>query len=196
MEELRKNVRGERRGLFIVLSESLSNGIGFARVFSGPDRKMILSKDVLKSRRLFWALIILILVNAFWSSFVFLVFLKVPVYYWFFLNICAPTIYLTTAALLSKNKVFMNAMVPFLIYFGTGGLFLFNWSSIMLQAQFTHILMTITAIYIVLLSLDSKKKMLVGFTVGIIAILILTILVFPIVFSNPEVARIFEQMTS
>ena len=87
-------------------------------------------------------------------------------------------------------------MVPFLIYFGTGGLFLFNWSSIMLQAQFTHILMTITAIYIVLSSLDDKKKMLVGFTIGIVAILILTILVFPIVFSNPEVARIFEQMTS
>jgi len=157
---------------------------------------MTLLRDILKSRKFFWALIILILVNAFWSTLVFLVFLKIPVYYWVFLNICAPTIYLTIAALLFKNKVFMNAMVPFLIYFGTGGLFLFNWSSIMLQAQFTHILMTITAIYIVLSSLDAKKKMLVGFTIGIIAILILTILVFPIVFSNPEVARIFEQMTS
>ena len=157
---------------------------------------MILLRDILKSRKLFWTLIVLILVNALWSTFVFLVFLKVPVYYWVFLNICAPTIYLTIAALLFKNKVFMNAMVPFLIYFGTGGLFLFNWSSIMLQAQFTHILMTITAIYIVLSSLDDKKKMVVGFTIGIVAILILTILVFPIVFSNPEVARIFEQMTS
>jgi len=40
----------------------------------------------------------------------------------------------------------------------------------MLQAQFTHILMTITAIYIMLSSLDDKK-MLVGFgiiTVGVI----------------------------
>jgi len=156
---------------------------------------MILLRDKLKSRKLFWALIVLILVNALWSTFVFLVFLRVPVYYWVFLNICAPTIYLTIAALLFKNKVFMNAMVPFLMYFGTGGLFLFNWSSIMLQAQFTHILMTITAIYIVLSSLDDKKKMIVGFTIGIVAILILTILVFPIVFSNPEVAGIFEQMT-
>ena len=34
-----------------------------------------------------------------------------------------------------------------------------------------------------------------GFTVGMIAVLI-SLLVFPIVFSNPEVARIFEQMTS
>jgi len=157
---------------------------------------MILLRDILKSRKLFWALIILILVNALWSTFVFLVFLRVPVYYWVFLNICAPTIYLTIAALLFKNKVFMNAMVPFLIYFGTGGLFVFNWSSIMLQAQFTHMLMTITAVYIVLSSLDAKKKILVGFMVGIIVILILTLLVFPIVFSNPEVARIFEQMTS
>jgi len=156
---------------------------------------MILLRDKLKSRKLFWALIVLILVNALWSTFVFLVFLRVPVYCWVFLNICAPTIYLTIAALLFKNKVFMNAMVPFLMYFGTGGLFLFNWSSIMLQAQFTHILMTITAIYIVLSSLDDKKKMIVGFTIGIVAILILTILVFPIVFSNPEVAGIFEQMT-
>jgi len=66
----------------------------------------------------------------------------------------------------------------------------------MLQAQFTHILMTITALYIVLSSLDAKKKMVAGFAIGITAILILTLLVFPIVFSNPEVARIFEQMTS
>lgn len=153
-------------------------------------------KDILKSRILFWPLVILILVNALWSTFVFLVFLKVPVHYWAFLNICAPTIYLTITALFLKNKVFMNAMVPFLIFFGTGGLFVFNWSSIMLQAQFTHILMTITAIYIVLSSLDAKKKIFAGFTIGIIAILILTLLVFPIVFSNPEIARIFEQMTS
>ena len=153
-------------------------------------------KNILKSRKLFWMLITLILVNALWSTFVFLVFLKVPIYYWIFLNICAPTIYLTIAALLLKNEVFMNAMVPFLIYFGTGGLFVFSWSSIMLQAQFTHILMTITAIYIVLSSLDDKKKMLVGFTIGIIAILILTLVAFPIVFSNPDVVKILEQMTS
>jgi len=157
-------------------------------------RKMIPLRGKLKSRKLFWALIILILINALWSTFVFLVFLKVPVYYWVFLNICAPTIYLTAAALLLKNEIFMNAMVPFLIFFGTGGLFVFNWSSIMLQAQFTHILMTITAIYIMLLSLGSKKK-LIGITIGIIAVLILTLLVFPIVFSNPEVAEILEQMT-
>lgn len=165
------------------------NCFGFCLKMSPP-------KNLLKSRKLFWALIILILVNALWSTFVFLVFLKVPFYYWIFLNICAPTIYLTTAALLIKNKVFMNVMVPFLIYFGTGGLFVFSWSSIMLQAQFTHILMTITAIYIVLSSLDEKKKMLVGLTLGIIAILIVTLLAFPIVFSNPEVATILEQMIS
>lgn len=149
---------------------SVSCGSSLARVFLGAYQKMILLRDVLKSRKLFWTLIILISVNALWSTFVFLVFLKVPVYYWVFLNICAPTIYLTIATLLFTNKVFMNAMIPFLIYFGTGGLFLFSWSSIMLQAQFTHILMTITAIYIVLSSLDAKKKMPVGFTIGIIAI--------------------------
>ena len=52
----------------------------------------------------------------------------------------------------------MNAMVPFLTYFGTGGPFMFSWSPIMLQAQFTHILMTIASIYIVLSSRDAKKK--------------------------------------
>jgi len=123
-------------------------------------------------------------------------FLNVPIYYWVFLNICAPTIYLTVIALLFKNKVFMNAMVPFLIFFGTGGLFMFSWSPIMLQAQLTHILMTITAIYIALSSLDAKKKMLLGFTIGIVAVLLLEILVFPRVFSIPEVARILEQMMS
>lgn len=137
-------------------------------------------RDVLKSRKLFWTLVIFILVNALWSTFVFLVFLKVPVYHWVFLNICAPIIYLTIAALLLKNEFLMNAMVPFLIYFGTGGLFVFGWAPVMLQAQFTRILMTITAIYIVLSTLHAKKKILEGFIWGIIAVLILTFLVFPI----------------
>jgi len=137
-------------------------------------------RDVLKSRKLFWTLVIFILVNALWSTFVFLVFLKVPVYHWVFLNICAPIIYLTIAALLLKNEFLMNAMVPFLIYFGTGGLFVFGWAPVMLQAQFTRILMTIIAIYIVLSSLHAKRKMLEGFIWGIIALLILTLLVFPI----------------
>jgi len=35
---------------------------------------------------------------------------------------------------------------------------MFSWSPIMLQAQFTHILMTIASIYIVLSSRDAKKK--------------------------------------
>ena len=137
-------------------------------------------REVLESRKLFWALVILILLNALWSTLVSLIFLKVPVYYWFFLNICAPIIYLTVVALLLKNEFFMNAMVPFLIYFGTGGLLIFGWSPVMLQAQFTCILMTITAIYIVLSSLHAKRKMLEGFIWGIIAVLILTLLVFPI----------------
>jgi len=137
-------------------------------------------REVLESRKLFWALVILILVNALWSTLVFLVFLKVPVYHWVFLNICAPIIYLTIAALSLKNEFFMNAMVPFLIYFGTGGLLIFGWSPVMLQAQFTRILMTITAIYIVLSSLHAKRKILEGFIWGIIAVLVLTLLVSPI----------------
>ena len=64
------------------------------------------------------------------------------------------------------------------------------------RAQFNHILMTITAIYIALSSLDAKKKVLIGLTIGIFTVLILTLYVFPIVFSNPEVVEIFEQMTA
>ncbi len=152
-------------------------------------------KEFLQSNKFTWILITLNLINAVFSTFVFLVFLGVPVYYWFFLNICAPTQFLTIIALLMRNKVLMNIATPLLLYFGFGGLFIFSWSGYMLQAQLNHILMTITAVYIFLLSLSDKQKLITGISIGVVIILILQIFFFPIIFSIPEVKNLFEQMT-
>lgn len=87
----------------------------------------------MKSKRLLWILIVLNMINAVYSTFVFLVFLRVPVQYWVFLNICAPIQFLTVTALLIKNKVLTNVAVPLLTFFGFGGLFVFSWSEYMLN---------------------------------------------------------------
>ncbi len=130
-----------------------------------------------------------------WSTFVFLVFLQVPVWLWLFLNICAPTQYATILTLIrSKNKndnlIPKNIVVPLLFRFGTGGLFFFPWSGNMLTAQVSHIVMTITAIFIAVSTLSSvesnrRNKMIVGLIVGMIIVLIIDFIMFPIVFSNP-----------
>ncbi len=129
-----------------------------------------------------------------WSTFAFLVFLQVPVWLWLFLNICAPTQYATIIALIrSKSKndnlISKNIAVPLLFRFGTGGFFFFPWSGNMLTAQASHIIMTITTIFIAVSTLssdefDRRNKMIVGLIVGIIIVLIIDFIVFPIVFSN------------
>lgn len=141
-----------------------------------------------------WILITLNLINAVYSTFIFLVFLRVPVQYWVFLNICGPIQFLTVTALLIKNKSLTNVAVPLLAYFGFGGLFVFSWSGYMIQAQLNHILMTVTAIYILLTSLKDRRKLMTGISIGIIIVLIIVILVSPIVMKIPEVKEIFEQM--
>lgn len=151
-------------------------------------------KEIFRSRKFLWILIILNLANAVYSTFVFLVFLHVPVQYWVFLNICAPIQFFTIIALLIKNKVLMNVAIPLLVFFGFGGLFIFSWSGYMIQAQLNHILMTITAIWIFLMSLENKRKMMIGISIGIIIVLILQLFILPNVMNIPEVKEIFEQM--
>jgi hypothetical protein len=141
-----------------------------------------------------WILIALNLVNAVYSTFIFLVFLGVPVYYWVFLNICAPIQFFTVAGLIFKSKNITSISIPMLTFFGCGGLFLFSWKGYMIQAQLNHILMTVTAAYLFLKNLKDKKRLLIGLSVGVTIVVLLVFLAFPVVMNIPEVMEIFERM--
>jgi hypothetical protein len=151
-------------------------------------------KEFLKSKKFLWILIILNLINAVYSTFIFLVFLQVPVYYWIFLNICAPIQFFTIAGLLLGNRKVTSVAVPLLIFFGFGGLFVFSWSGYMIQAQLNHILMTITAVYIFWMNLEDKRTLAIGVSLGVVVVLMLTLFALPMVMHIPEVKEIFEQM--
>ena len=144
------------------------------------------------------------LLSALNSTFAFLVFKAVPFHLWLVFNICAPVIYVTTAAMLFelKGKRFISwqiAMVVFLFRFGTGGMFTFPWSGYMLASQFGHILMTILAgfiIYIIYKTEDDekKKKVIGGFIIGLVVVLLLDLVLFPVIFSDPQVMSLLDSM--
>ncbi len=144
------------------------------------------------------------LVFALWSTLVFLVFLHVPVHLWLLLNICAPTQYITIVAMVFelKNKRYLSwqiAMACFLFRFGTGGMFVFPWDGYMLTSQFSHIFMTLLALFIIYIAVVSedplkKKKTLLGLIIGIIIILMIDLVVFPIGFMDPIAVEMMESM--
>lgn len=85
---------------------------------------------------------------AVWASLVFLVFLRLDPLSWIMVNTCSPSQFVTILALASRRRVLMNAAVPWLLFFGTGGLLIFSWSGYMIISQISHLIMTMTAIFI------------------------------------------------
>ena len=69
----------------------------------------------------------------------------------------------------------MTASVPFLSFFGIGGLFVFGWTGFAVISQVGHILMTLAVIYIITaVTLEKKWKLpLAGFIVGMVLFLII-----------------------
>ena len=145
--------------------------------------------------------IVLVVLNAIlagWATFVFLVFLKFSLLAWLMMNICSPTQFLVIIGLLSKRKILMNVSVPLLLFFGFGGLFMFSWSGHMVVAQISHLVMSVTAIYILTVSIRDKeiKKMLIGLGIGILVLVLLQFVVFPWYYAHPdpEVLEMMKEM--
>ena len=159
--------------------------------------------EILK-KRLLWVLIALNFFFAAYSTLVFLVFLKVPAWLWVFLNICAPTQFITTVLLVLEIKdipcpIFQATIVPFLCFFGTGGLFTFPWTGYMLMSQLSHITMTITWIFMMVNMISSEtpkkwRKLGIGIGIGIIVVIIVNLIIFPVVFANPIAVQMLEEM--
>ena len=91
----------------------------------------------------------------------------------------------------------MAAALPFLLFFGTAGLFLFGWSGTSIHAQIGHVCMTLAALWIMAGCAAGKriKNCAAGLAAGIVLFMIL----FPVqqnyVKSHPEYLRAIGDKT-
>lgn len=100
-----------------------------------------------KRNRIGWIVVILNLLMALNSTYVFLGFLKTGVDGWLMMNSCAPSIALFVIGFLLESPILMAAGSSMMFRYGTLGLFVFSWSGTNLIAQAGHILMTIAVLY-------------------------------------------------
>jgi hypothetical protein len=94
-----------------------------------------------------WVIVGLNLLSAAWSTFVFLSFLRLGPVEWVMINTCAPSIFIFAIAFLLKSPPLMVAASVWMLRFGFGGLFAFDWEGVNLVAQVGHLLMTVGVVY-------------------------------------------------
>ncbi len=122
------------------------------------------------------------------SAWFFLGIARFPFLAWLNFNACAPSIIIFLTGFLLKNRMIMAASLPFLLYFGGGGLFVFGWHGTSIVAQAGHILMMAACIFIIAEITKAKawKKALYGLMAAIIAFAVLMPLQHRFVKNHPE----------
>jgi len=130
---------------------------------------------------------------AVWASLVFLMFLRPDLLSWIMLNTCSPTQFVTILALATKRRLVMNAAVPWLLFFGFGGLLVFSWSGYMLVAQVSHLIMTVTAVLILVVAVKERKfrTLATGIAIGVIALVPFRFYQDQFLSAHPELLRLW-----
>lgn len=128
-----------------------------------------------KLRKIGWIIAILNILVMLNSMNYFLFMAKFPIIAWLVFNICFPSTLFFLIGFFSKNRAIMIASIPFLAYFGIGGLFVFGWTGTAIFSQIGHIFMTLAIVYAILEIIRSKewKNAVLGFSVGLIAFFII-----------------------
>ena len=105
-----------------------------------------------------------------WSGFVFLYFLKYSLISWSMGNVSSVIQLFVVFALIFGKRILMNIFIPFLLFYGAGGFFVFNWSSRTMPLQISHSIMVLTALYIIYLMITRWEigKLIIGIMLGII----------------------------
>jgi len=121
-------------------------------------------------RKIGWVVVILNIIMMLLSANYYLRMVNFPITAWFFFNICFFSTLIFLIGFFLKNKVIMTMSIPFLAYFGTGGMFVFSWHGMMIIAQIAHIFMTLAIVYAILESIKAKesRKPFFGFIIGLI----------------------------
>jgi hypothetical protein len=130
---------------------------------------------------------------AVWASLVFLVFLRLDLLSWIMLNACSPTQFVTILALATQRRLVMNAVVPWLLFFGFGGLLIFSWSGYMIVAQISHMIMTITAVFILVCTAKERKfrALITGIAIGVFALVPFRFYQDQFLNAHPELLRLW-----
>jgi len=81
------------------------------------------------------------------AAFFFLGMLKASFGEWMMMNTCTPSIAVFVAGFLLGSPLVMVAGSVMMLYYGTGGLFVFGWDGYSIIPQTGHILMTLAVIY-------------------------------------------------
>ena len=129
---------------------------------------------------------------AVWASLAFLVFLRLDLLSWIMLNTCSPTQFATILGLATRNRLLTTAAVPWLLFFGFGGLLIFSWSGYMLVAQISHTIMTITAVFILARTAKERKftVLIIGLAIGVLALIPFRFYQDEFLNAHPELLRI------
>jgi len=104
------------------------------------------------------------------AGFLFLYFLNYDFTSWVIANVSSLLQLLVVFFLIFGKKTLMNVLVPFLLFYGGGGLFLFDWSSTAMPVQISHSIMVLTALYIIYLMIARWEigKLVIGIIIGIV----------------------------
>ncbi|HNX58219.1 MAG TPA: hypothetical protein PKK43_03910 [Spirochaetota bacterium] len=125
------------------------------------------------------------------SAFFFLVTARFSPVAWIFFNACAPSTLIFITGFILRKKAVMVASLPFLCFFGIGGMFVFGWSGTSLIAQVGHICMAMAVIYTILLMYaeGGKRSVVRGLIAGFIAFAVFFPFQHKYVIDHPELVK-------
>lgn len=91
---------------------------------------------------------------------------------WLSVNACTPSILLFLLGVWRRNRLLTGFAVPFLLFFGTGGLFLFPWDAAGAVPQVSHVVMTLSILWVAWDAAAEKevRRALLGAAAGVVVL--------------------------
>lgn len=125
------------------------------------------------------------------SAFFFLITARFSPVAWIFFNACAPSTLIFITGFILRRKAVMIAALPFLCFFGIGGMFVFGWGGTSMIAQVGHICMTLAVIYTVLLiyAEGGRRSVMIGLISGFIVFAVFAPIQQYYVRNHPELVK-------
>jgi len=129
-----------------------------------------------------------------WAGLVFLYFLKYNFISWAMVDVSSIIQLFAVFALIFGKRILMNISIPFLLFYGTEGFFVYNWSLRMIPAQISRSIMVLTALYIIYFMITRWEigKLVIGIMLGIILFVPFRICETYYLKTHPEVKSYFE----
>ena len=128
------------------------------------------------------------------AGFIFLYFLKYNFISWVMTDIPSLIQMFVVFALIFGKKILMNISIPFLLFYGAGGFFLFDWSSRTMPAQISHSIMILTALSTLYLMITRWEigTLALGIMLGVILFVPFRVFETYYLEAHPEIKSHFE----